>query len=81
MDALSLLVKFLREMSLGILFAILAILLIITTPVIYVWRYIKLVHAREKGADYAGVHSRQSYRSDHPVVNKGEGRGLHVVFS
>lgn len=81
MDALSLLTKFLREMSLGLLFAILTILLVITTPAIYFWRYVKLVHAREKGVSHASIHGRQSHRSDHSVVNKGKRGRLHVGFS
>jgi hypothetical protein len=45
MDALSLLNKFLREMSLGVLLAMLAALLAVSLPVLSAWNWVK-VHIR-----------------------------------
>lgn len=80
MDALSLLVKFLREMSLGLLFAAAAVALVITAPAVYFWHYVKLACAREKGVNHVGVHSRQPHRGDDPVVDKRKRGRLYAVF-
>lgn len=78
MDALLLLKKFLREMSLGFLFAALAILLLLATPFIFFVRYVKIHLLKKKGDRHDSLHSRQPYRGDNPVVNKGKRSGLHA---
>ena len=67
MDALSLLFKFLREMSLGVLCALAVLALLLMWPVAYVYGRVKAAFAR--GGDDDSVYCRQPHRSDHAVVD------------
>ena len=58
MDAFSLLAKFLREMSLGILFALAAILLAVLAPFLCVARFAWKSIDRQKGERYDSLYGR-----------------------
>lgn len=58
MDAFSLFTKFLREMSLGILFALAAILLAVAAPFMCVARFAWKSLDRQKGERYDRLYGR-----------------------
>lgn len=68
MDALSLMKKFLREMSLGILFATLGVIAAAALLARLAWNWANGKITQMKGKANASFHGRQPHRCDNTVV-------------